>query len=54
VITKFPAEELLVAGRKYWTAGGALDTTRDSQSHLNTTAGRGQLAPESANGEVPR
>jgi Xaa-Pro dipeptidase len=22
VITKFPAEELLVAGRKYWTAGG--------------------------------
>ncbi|WP_165368209.1 M24 family metallopeptidase, partial [Phytoactinopolyspora endophytica] len=25
VITKFPAEELLVAGRKYWTAGGALN-----------------------------
>ena len=22
VITKFPAEELLVAGRRYWTAGG--------------------------------
>src|SRR6478752_6149949 len=36
VITKFPAEELLVAGRKYWTAGGALDTLRDSQSHRNT------------------
>jgi Xaa-Pro aminopeptidase len=35
VITKFPAEELLVAGRKYWTAGGALSTTRESQSHLN-------------------
>jgi Xaa-Pro aminopeptidase len=43
VITKFPAEELLVAGRKYWTAGGALGTIRDSQSHLNTAAGRGEL-----------
>ena len=42
VITKFPAEELLVAGRKYWTAGGALDTLRESQSHLNTAAGRGE------------
>jgi Xaa-Pro dipeptidase len=44
VITKFPAEELLVAGRKYWTAGGALSTVRDSQSHLNTTAGQGATA----------
>jgi Xaa-Pro dipeptidase len=42
VITKFPAEELLVAGRKYWTAGGALNTLRESQSHLNTAAGRGE------------
>jgi Xaa-Pro dipeptidase len=44
VITKFPAEELLVAGRKYWPAGGALDTLRESQSHLNTAAGRGGSA----------
>jgi Xaa-Pro dipeptidase len=36
VITKFPAEDLLVAGRKYWTAGGELNTLRESQSHLNT------------------
>ncbi len=42
VITKFPAEELLVAGRRYWTAGGALSSTRESQSHLNTAAGRGR------------
>ena len=42
VITKFPAEELLVAGRTYWTAGGALNTLRDSQSHRNTGAGRDQ------------
>ncbi|MQA87127.1 MAG: M24 family metallopeptidase [Streptosporangiales bacterium] len=41
VITRFPAEELLVAGRKYWTAGGELDTLRDTQSHLNTPDGRG-------------
>ncbi|MDP1720566.1 MAG: Xaa-Pro peptidase family protein [Candidatus Nanopelagicaceae bacterium] len=37
VITKFPAEELLVAGQRYYTVGGALNTTRDSQSHLNTS-----------------
>jgi Xaa-Pro dipeptidase len=40
VITKFPAEELLVAGRKYWTVGGALNTARESQSHLNTGSRR--------------
>jgi Xaa-Pro aminopeptidase len=39
LITKFPAEQLLVAGRKYWTAGGELRTLRESQSHLNTDFG---------------
>jgi hypothetical protein len=42
VITKFPAEDLLVAGRRYWAVDGPLPTVRDSQSHLNTTAGRGE------------
>ncbi|MEV5413766.1 Xaa-Pro peptidase family protein [Thermopolyspora sp. NPDC052614] len=42
VITKFPAEELLVAGRRYWTATGPLNTEREPQSHLNTKAGRGE------------
>ncbi len=42
VITKFPAEDLLIAGRKYWTAGGELSTLRESQSHLNTPHGRGE------------
>ncbi len=51
VITKFPAEDLLVAGRRYFSVGGELPTLRDSQSHLNTTAGRGELT--SANGAVP-
>src|SRR5689334_20964926 len=44
VITKFPAEELLVAGRRYHTAGGTLNTLRESQSHRNTAAGLGELA----------
>ena len=36
VITKFPAEELLVAGKRYIAVGGPLPTLRDSQSHRNT------------------
>src|SRR6185437_529878 len=35
VITRFPAEELLVAGVRYYSAAGPLSTTRDTQSHLN-------------------
>ncbi|MBO0770577.1 MAG: aminopeptidase P family protein [Actinobacteria bacterium] len=55
VITKFPAEELLVGGHKYWTAGGSLDTLRESQSHLNTPAGRGEtrVAAAALDGAVP-
>jgi Xaa-Pro dipeptidase len=52
IITKFPAEELLVAGRKYWTAGGALPSVRESQSSLNTPAGRGELTGHTAVGEA--
>src|SRR5437016_6444371 len=32
VITKFPAEDLLVAGQRYYTAGGTMSTTREEQS----------------------
>src|SRR5438874_4299055 len=35
VITRFPAEELLVAGVRYYTASGPLSTTRETQSNLN-------------------
>ena len=42
VITKFPAEELLIAGQRYWTVGGELPNLRRAQSHLNTPAGRGE------------
>jgi Xaa-Pro aminopeptidase len=42
VITRFPAEELLVAGRRYWSTGGYLPTCREVESHRNrdTAAGR--------------
>lgn len=43
VITKFPAEDLLVAGQRYYTVGGPLPLQRDSQSHLNTFDGRGGM-----------
>jgi Xaa-Pro aminopeptidase len=50
VITRFPAEELLVAGQRYYTAGGPLETTRENQSNLN----RDGAAPQSAVAESAR
>ena len=38
VITRFPAEELLVAGTHYYTVSGQLATRRETQSHLNVHA----------------
>jgi Xaa-Pro aminopeptidase len=35
VITRFPAEDLLVAGQRYWTVTGPLATTREVTSDLN-------------------
>jgi len=35
VITRFPAEELLVAGQRYQTVSGPLTTLREHQSNLN-------------------
>jgi Xaa-Pro dipeptidase len=35
VITKFPAEELLVAGVRYWTMDAPLPTLREPESHRN-------------------
>jgi Xaa-Pro aminopeptidase len=45
VITKFPAEELLIAGTRYYTFDGPMLAARDSQSHLNTPEGRGEKKP---------
>jgi Xaa-Pro aminopeptidase len=41
VITRFPAEDLVIAGKPYFTAGGALPLERDPQSQRNT-----ELDPE--------
>ena len=35
VITRFPAEQLIVAGLRYYSATGPLPTTREAQSNLN-------------------
>ncbi|MGH7667186.1 MAG: M24 family metallopeptidase [Candidatus Dormibacteria bacterium] len=35
VITRFPAESLMVAGQRYYTVDGALPTTRETESHRN-------------------
>ncbi|HYZ28556.1 MAG TPA: Xaa-Pro peptidase family protein, partial [Thermoleophilaceae bacterium] len=37
VITRFPAEDLLIAGKPYYTVGGSLPLERETQSNLNTT-----------------
>ena len=41
VISRFPAEELLVAGTRYFTATGPLSPTRETESHKNLQYGRG-------------
>ena len=40
VITRFPAEELIVAGSHYNTVNGPLPTTRETQTHLNRPSGK--------------
>ena len=36
VITRFPAEDLLIAGKPYYTVGGALPLEREVSSDQNT------------------
>jgi Xaa-Pro dipeptidase len=36
VITRFPAEDLLVAGKPYYTVGGTLPLERETESNRNT------------------
>lgn len=42
VITRFPAEQLLVAGAHYYTATGPLSTTRETQSNRNNLSYNGR------------
>jgi Xaa-Pro aminopeptidase len=43
VITRFPSEKLLVAGTHYFTTGGELPTTRETQSNLNNPGAFGRV-----------
>jgi Xaa-Pro aminopeptidase len=45
IMTRFPAEELMVAGHRYYTVGGPLSTTRETQSNLNRESTRDTPPP---------
>ena len=47
VISRFPAEELLVAGTRYYAATGPLSPTRETESHKNIQYGNGSSPWES-------
>jgi Xaa-Pro aminopeptidase len=62
VITRFPAEDLLIAGQPYYTPGGTLPLERERQSNLNTqidadareaTAGDGAPSGDGAPRRMP-
>jgi hypothetical protein len=41
VITRFPAEQLLVAGQRYYAVGGELPAMREPESHRNRNGAKG-------------
>ncbi|HEX7228904.1 MAG TPA: Xaa-Pro peptidase family protein [Candidatus Binatia bacterium] len=45
IITRFPSEKLLVAGTHYFTTGGELATTRETQSNLNNPGALDRIKP---------
>lgn len=47
VMTRFPAEELLIAGHRYYAATGPLSPTRETESHKNLQYGDGSRPWES-------
>jgi Xaa-Pro dipeptidase len=53
VITRFPAEDLIVAGTRYFTPGGALPLERDRQSNLNTRLDSSTQEAVPGNGRLP-
>jgi Xaa-Pro aminopeptidase len=53
LITRFPAEDLIVAGTRYYTPGGALPLERDPQSNLNTRLDSSTQEATPGNGRLP-
>jgi Xaa-Pro aminopeptidase len=50
VITRFPAEDLVIAGKPYYTVGGSLPLEREVTSERNTVLDHGALEAAPANG----
>jgi Xaa-Pro aminopeptidase len=53
VITRFPAEDLVVAGQPYYTVGGSLPLERETQSNLNTRLDPDRQEAVPGNGRMP-
>jgi Xaa-Pro aminopeptidase len=53
VITRFPAEDLIVAGKPYYTVGGSLPLERETQSNLNTHLDADARQAIPGNGRMP-
>ena len=53
VITRFPAEDLVIAGKPYYTVGGTLPLERDHQSNRNTELDDDTREAVPGNGRMP-
>src|SRR5215204_2579436 len=53
VITRFPSEDLMIAGKPYYTIGGSLPLERDHQSNRNTQLDADTREAVPGNGRMP-
>jgi Xaa-Pro aminopeptidase len=53
VITRFPSEDLVIAGKPYYTVGGTLPLERDHQSNRNTELDDDNREAVPGNGRMP-
>ena len=53
VITRFPAEDLVIAGKPYYTVGGTLPLEREHQSNRNTQLDSDAREAVPGNGRMP-
>jgi Xaa-Pro aminopeptidase len=53
VITRFPSEDLVIAGKPYYTVGGTLPLEREHQSNLNTELDADKQEAVPGNGRMP-
>jgi hypothetical protein len=53
LITRFPAEDLVIAGKPYYTVGGMLPVEREVSSERNTILDHDAQAALPSNGRLP-